>query len=134
MKYLLDTSICVFVIRQKPAVVLNRFLSYAAGELGISSISLAELRFGADKSSDPPRNHTALNGFLAPIQVAPFDDAAAESYGTVRSDLEQRGCKIGALDTLIAAHALALGIPVVTNNVSEFGRVSGLVVEDWTQP
>lgn len=134
MKYLLDTNFCVFVIRQRPQRALDRFREHDAGDLGISTITEAELRYGADKSRDPARNHAALNFFLAPLEIADFDSQAAEGYGRVRVDLESRGQAIGPLDTMIAAHALSLGVVVVTNNISEFSRVVGLNVEDWTQP
>lgn len=86
---------------------------------------------GADKSSDPAKNHSALNGFLAPLAIADFDAEAAEYYGKVRVDLERRGVPIGPLDTMIASHALRLRVPLVTNNTREFARVTGLLCEDW---
>lgn len=134
MQYLLDTNICIFVIRQRPAPLLQRFQQYRPDELAVSVVTLAELRYGADKSSDPAKNHSALDGFLAALAIVDFDAVAADWYGKVRADLESRGCPIGPLDTLIAAHALRLGVPVVTNNVGEFSRVTGLHVEDWTTP
>lgn len=134
MKYLLDTNICIFVIRQKPPIVLQRFQQFLANELAISAVTLAELRYGADKSSNPAKNHLALDGFLAAIQIVDFDSQAAELYGQIRADLEKSGTPIGPLDTLIAAHALRHGVPVVTNNSAEFSRVNGLIVEDWTLP
>jgi tRNA(fMet)-specific endonuclease VapC len=105
VKFLLDTNICVFVIRQKSTAVLNRCRQFPTGDLGVSTVTLAELRYGADKSHDPAKNHAALNGFLAPLEVAEFDASAAEHYGTIRTDPEQRGLPIGPLDVLIAAHA-----------------------------
>jgi len=134
VKYLLDTNICVFVIRKKSQLALQRLRQHPAGDVGISTITLAELRYGADKSQDPPKNHAALNAFLAPLEVVEFDAQAAEQYGRIRADLEKRGLPIGPLDTLIATHAQSLGLTLVTNNLSEFTRVSGLVVEDWTVP
>jgi tRNA(fMet)-specific endonuclease VapC len=134
VKYLLDTNICSFVIRGRRQRVVERFGQHRVGDLGISVVTLAELRFGADKSSDPAKNHIALDNFLLPLELVPFDQRAAEQYGKVRSDLESRGLPIGPLDTLIAAHALSLGIPLVTNNTAEFARVQGLSVEDWTVP
>lgn len=134
MKYLLDTNICVFVIRQKPPIVLQRFQRFAPDELGISTVTLAELRYGADHSSNPAQNHLALDDFLAALGIADFDALAADRYGQVRTDLERRGCPIGPLDTMIAAHALAAGLTLVTNNVGEFRRVAGLTVEDWASP
>lgn len=134
MKYLLDTNICVFIIRKKSQQALQRLRQHPTGDVGISTITLAELRFGADKSQHPPKNHAALDAFLAPLEVVAFDARAAEQYGGIRADLEKRGLPIGSLDTLIAAHAQSLSLILVTNNVSEFTRVSGLVVEDWTIP
>ena len=134
MKYLLDTNICVFIIRKKSQNALQRLGQHPMGVVGISVITLAELRYGADKSQDPPKNHAALMAFLAPLEVVEFDTSAADHYGIIRADLEKRGLPIGSLDMLIAAHAQSLGLTVVTNNVGEFTRVSGLAVEDWTLP
>ena len=134
MRYLLDTSTCVFIIRNKSQLALQRLRQHAAGVVGISSISLAEVRYGADKSQNPRKNHAALNSFLAPLEIVEFDAQAAGQYGSIRADLEKRGLPIGALDTLIAAHAQSLSMTLVTNNISEFTRVSGLPVEDWTVP
>ena len=133
MKYLLDTNICVFVIRRKSPLVLQRFRQQLPNDLGVSTVTLAELRFGADKSKDPIKNHAALNSFLAPIQVLTFDAECADYYGRVRSDLERRGLPIGPLDTMIAAQSLRLSVPLVTNNTGEFTRVSGLILEDWSK-
>jgi len=132
VRYLLDTNIYIFVIRQKPAWVLQRFEQQLPDEVAISSVALAELRYGADKSAAPARNHAALDSFLLPISVADFDSLAANHYGKVRAYLEQRGTAIGPLDTMIAAHALSLTVTLVTANTSEFSRVPGLVWEDWT--
>ena len=130
MKYLLDTNICVFVIRGKSPLVLQRFRQQLPDDLGVSTVTLAELRYGADKSNDPLRNHAALNSFLAPIQILTFDAECADYYGKVRSDLERRGLPIGPLDTMIAAQSLRLNVPLVTNNTGEFSRVPGLKLED----
>ncbi|MBI3824266.1 MAG: type II toxin-antitoxin system VapC family toxin [Planctomycetes bacterium] len=134
MKFLLDTNTCVFIIRKKSPLALQRLRHHAAGVVGISSITLAELRYGADKSQDPAKNHAALNGFLAPLEIVEFEAQAAGHYGVIRADLERRGLPIGPLDMLIAAHAKSMGFIVVTNNVSEFSSVPGLIVEDWTVP
>lgn len=134
MKYLLDTNICVFVIRQKSHEVLQHLRRHPAGDVGISTITLAELRYGADKSRDPTKNHAALEAFLAPLEIVDFDAAAADTYGRIRADLESRGVPIGPLDTVIAAHSLSLSVTLVTNNVREFARATGLIVEDWTAP
>lgn len=132
MKYLLDTNICIFVIRQKPAALLSRFRQQAVDEVAVSSVTLAELRYGAEKSRDPARNHAALDAFLAPFDMAPFDAQAADWYGKLRADLERRGLLIGPLDMMIAAQALSIGVALITNNIQEFSRVTGLRTEDWT--
>jgi tRNA(fMet)-specific endonuclease VapC len=134
VNYLLDTNICIFVIKKKPTGVLRRFQLHAPHEVAVSSVTLAELRYGADKSTRPQQNHAALDAFLAPISVADFDSRAADQYGKVRVELERRGTPIGPLDTLIAAHALSLGVILVTANTLEFTRVQALTVEDWTAP
>lgn len=131
MIYLLDTDICIHIIRHKPIVVLQKLNSFTLGEIGISSITAAELFVGVEKSQQPAQNRHALVQFLLPLEIAPFDDVAAVTYGQVRATLERQGTPIGALDTLIAAHALSRGWTLVTNNVREFGRVDGLVVDNW---
>ena len=132
MSWLLDTNICVFLIRQKSAIALSRFQAHPPTDILISSLTVAELRYGADKSARPAKNHAAVTAFLTPLTVVDFEITAADYYGTIRSDLERRGVPIGPLDTLIAAHAMSLGVTVVTNNTSEFARVPGLAIEDWS--
>ena len=134
MKYLLDTNICVFLFRRKFPSVLQRLHQTQAGEVGISAVTLAELRYGADRSSDPPKNHAVIDAFLTTVAVVEFREDAARLYGLVHSDSESRGTPIGPLDNMIAAHTLSLGVTLVTNNVREFSRVTGLVVEDWCEP
>ncbi len=131
MKYMLDTNICIYLIKKKPAKVLERLAEHEVSEVGLSAITLSELEFGVQKSEQKERNTLALAEFLAPLEVVPFDHVAAKDYGTVRAGLEQKGKPLGALDTLIAAHALALGSTLVTNNTREFRRVPGLKVENW---
>ncbi len=128
---MLDTNICIYVIKRDPRQVIERFRSFAVGEIGISVITLAELQYGASKSSQPRRNHEALQQFVSPLLVADFDRRASGVYAELRPKLERRGRPIGAMDLLIAAHALSLGVPLVTNNEKEFRRVAGLVVENW---
>jgi tRNA(fMet)-specific endonuclease VapC len=131
MKYLLDTNICIALIRQKPAKLLSHLTSTEPGEVGISSVTLAELFYGVEKSTQPEKNRAALQQFLLPLELADFDGAAAQAYGQVRVGLEQDGKVIGSMDILIAAHALSLNAILVTNNIKEFGRVPGLRLEDW---
>lgn len=130
--YLLDTNICVYIINLRPLGVRERLAQHGADEVGVSSLTIAELRYGADRSSRPARNHENLDKFLLPLDLYDFDVDAAASYGKVRAELEQRGTPIGPLDTLIAAHALSLDATLVTNNTREFGRVPELRLEDWT--
>ena len=131
MVLLLDTDICIYLIREKPRSILDRFNQHAVGDLGISVITLAELEYGVSKSSKPAKNKEALDQFVAPLDVAAFDRSATAAYGKLRAMLEKKGQSIGAMDLLIAAHALALDVRLVTHNVREFGRVPGLRVETW---
>ena len=131
MKYLLDTNICIALIRQRPAGLLQRLTALEPGEVGLSSITLAELIYGADKSSQTEQNLAALEQFLLPLELVNFDESAATAYGQIRAGLEREGKVIGSMDMLIAAHALSLNTILVTNNTKEFGRVSGLLLEDW---
>ena len=129
--FLLDTNICAHLINRRPERVYPRLVAHRNDGVGLSSLTVAELRYGADKSSRPAQNHSALNEFLAPLDVYAFDAEAAVVYGSVRVDLERRGLPIGPLDLLIAAHALSLDAVLVTNNVREFARVPGLRLENW---
>ena len=131
MKFLLDTNICIYLIKQKPPEVLQKFNTYQVGDIGISSISVAELKFGVQKSQFPNKNDRALEKFLLPLQIVDFNRAAADTYGTVRAMLEKKGTPIGSLDTLIAAHALSLGVILITNNEKEFNRVPNLKLDNW---
>ena len=132
MKLLLDTNICIYIIKQQPAAVLKRFVEYQVGDIGISSITLSELRYGVAKSAHREKNAKALDEFVIPLEVISFDDEAAHVYGDIRATLEKAGTPIGAMDMLIAAHAVSLGIPLVTNNTREFVRISTLTIVDWT--
>ena len=128
--HLLDTNICIYIINKRPPQVLARFDGLRYGAVGISSITGAELSFGVAKSGSA-RNRDALDKFLAPLEVLPFDEAAMRVYGPLRAALQRQGQAIGSLDMLIAAHALALEATLVTNNLAEFARVPGLVCENW---
>ena len=128
---LLDTNTCIYLIRRRPKEALRRFERFEVGEVGVSVITVSELRYGVEKSTRPEQNLRALEQFLLPLEVLDFGPEATVSYGRVRASLEERGMPIGPLDTLIAAHALSLGATLVTNNTREFGRVSGLQIEDW---
>ena len=127
---LLDTNICIYIINMRPPEVLARFREYRLGEIGVCSVVVAELAYGVAKSQSA-RNRSALEMFLAPLEVLPFDQAAVWAYGELRASLEREGQPIGALNTMIAAHALSLDAPLVTNNTREFARVPGLRLENW---
>jgi tRNA(fMet)-specific endonuclease VapC len=129
---LLDTNICIHVINAKPPAVLERFRQHRMGEIGLCSVVAAELAYGVAKSGSA-RNRQALEMFLAPLIILPFDDAALWAYGDLRAELERKGTPIGALDTMIAAHALSQQSTLVTNNTREFARVPGLALENWVQ-
>jgi tRNA(fMet)-specific endonuclease VapC len=131
MVLLLDTNICIYLIREKPRSILERFKKHAVGDIGISAITLAELEYGVSKSSKPAANKEALDQFVAPLELVAFDRSATAVYGKLRTTLEKKGQSIGAMDLLIAAHALALNVRLVTHNVREFARVPGLRVETW---
>ena len=132
MSYLLDTNICIYIINNRPEKVLQRFRKERIGNIGISSITASELTYGVIKSGSK-RNRLALEMFLAPLEIYPFGELVIWHYGEVRADLEKRGKPIGALDTMIAAHALALNAILVTNNTREFSRVESLHHENWAQ-
>jgi Predicted nucleic acid-binding protein, contains PIN domain len=132
MKYMMDTNICIYIIKRKPMEVFARFQEHEYSEICISSITLAELSYGVEKSSNISQNKFALHCFLAPVDILQFTDRAAIEYGKIRASLERRGEVIGAYDMLIAAHAYSEGITLVTNNTSEFSRISGLNIENWT--
>jgi len=127
---LLDTNICIYIINAKPPAVLARFQQYRLGDIGVCSVVAAELAFGVAKSGSL-RNRQALEMFLAPLAILPFDDAAVWAYGDLRAELERRGTPIGSLDTMIAAHALSLQARLVTNNTREFAKVPGLQLDNW---
>jgi len=129
---MLDTNICIYIIKQKPPVVLEHFRDYQVGDIAISSITLAELRYGVAKSHYRDKNARALDEFILPLEILPFDEAATTAYGEIRAALEKAGTPIGSMDLLIAAHAASLGVTLVTNNTREFSRVPGLTVVDWS--
>jgi tRNA(fMet)-specific endonuclease VapC len=131
MKLMLDTNICIAIIRRRPKDILQKFSSYQVGDICISSITLAELRYGVSKSLYQEQNQVALDEFILPLEVVAFDHTAALFYGGLRSALEKQGTPIGPLDTMIGAHALSLNLTLVTNNTKEFNRIPRLKVIDW---
>ncbi|MDC9613401.1 tRNA(fMet)-specific endonuclease VapC [Xenorhabdus khoisanae] len=131
IKYLLDTNIVIFTIKRRPESLLPKFNQHAS-QLAISTITLAELIFGAEKSSNPEKNLATVEDFTSRLTVLPYDEQAAFHYGNIRAVLEKQGKRIGDNDLHIAGHARSKGLIVVTNNTREFNRVDGLRVEDWT--
>lgn len=131
MKYMLDTNIIAYAKNNRPEIVLEKFQQHKPEDMCVSAITLAELEYGVWNSSRPEQNRTALMLFLSGIQVLPFEGEAAIEYGAIRADLKKKGIPIGANDLLIAAHAKAAGLTLVTNNTREFERVEGLKLENW---
>ena len=133
MTYMLDTNICIYLIKNKPNNILAKLKAVIKEGVSISTITLAELEHGVALSAFPEKNADALTQFLAIIDVLSFDARAAFQYGVIRAELQRRGSLIGQMDMLIAAHAKAYGYIVVTDNLRDFARVDGLIVEDWTK-
>ena len=131
MTYMLDTNICIYAIKNRPEQVLSRIKENLLSGLCISAITLAELEHGVEKSQFPKRNRAALLQFLSILEVLPFDDDAAEEYGRICADLQRKGMPIGTMDMLIAGHARAENLILVTNNTREFERVENLRLENW---
>ena len=130
MKYMLDTNICIFIIKNKPENVLRQLKSKRSEGLSISAITLAELEHGVAASAYPEKNALALLKFMVIADCLPFFQQAAAEYGRIRNNLQKKGTPIGTMDMLIAAHAKSLGLTLVTNNTREFSRVEGLRIED----
>lgn len=130
LRYLLDTNICIYVIKHRPTVVRETF-NRQHGRMAVSAITLAELMHGAEKSTDPPRNLAVVEDFCSRLVVLPYSTKAAIHYGSIRSELERAGRPIGVTDLHIAAHARSEGLVLVTNNMREFERVKGIMLKNW---
>ena len=135
-RFVLDTDICIYLLNQRPEHehILQRMDGRSYGEILLSAITLAELRYGIAASQRREANLSKLELFLAQFEVVPFDEAAAASYGSIRAHLRAKGMPIGPLDTLIAGHAKTLEATLVTNNTAKFSRVPGLALENWLEP
>lgn len=131
MKYLLDTNICIYIIKKKPESIIKIFSKIKLGDVAISAITIAELYFGLAKSSKPNENTIALQEFLQPLVTLDFNSDDAVVYGRIRAELEANGQMIGAMDLLIAAIALSRELILVTNNEKEFSRINDLKLENW---
>jgi tRNA(fMet)-specific endonuclease VapC len=134
VQYLLDTDICIYIAKQKPAQVLTRFGRLRPGDVGMSVITYLELVYGACKSERAEANLAKIEELRLIIPALSLDTAVANHYGRLRTELERKGSPIGGYDMLIAAHALSLGLTLVTNNVREFSRVEGLRLDNWAAP
>lgn len=129
-KYLLDTDICIYTIKNRPTHVRETFIRHQE-QLCVSTVTVMELIYGAEKSAVPERNLAVVEGFLARLAVLDYDHRAAEHTGQLRAELQKRGKPIGPYDQMIAGHARSLGLVLVTSNMREFERVSGLRIENW---
>lgn len=130
LKYMLDTDICIYTIKRKPAH-LKRLFNAHIGQLCISSVTWGELIRGAEKSQQVAHNLAVIEGFAARLEILDFDRSAAQHFGEIRANLEKRGTPIGGYDVMIAGHARSSGLILVTNNEAEFNRVEGLRVQNW---
>jgi len=133
MRFLLDTNICIYIIKQKPLKVFKKFQTLNPLDVGVSSITIAELEYGAYKSQRQEQNRAALSQFLIPLEILPFDERATQTYGQIRAELERRGTVIGSMDMLIASQAISLGLTLATNNVRELSQIPGLTLENWVE-
>lgn len=132
LRYMLDTNICIYVIKNRPSALREKFNKHAQ-DLCISTVTLAELMYGAEKSANRKSNLDVVESFAARLSVLPFDEKAAAHHGQIRAELEHKGTPIGPYDLMIAGHARGEGLVLVTNNVCEFERVAGLRIENWTE-
>ncbi len=131
IKYMIDTNIGIYIMNQRPIEVIYKFKQFDIGEIGVSTITVSELQYGAAKSKNREVNKQRVDEFLLPFEIMPYDELAADSYGNIRCQLEKRGEKIGPLDLLIAAHAVSRDLILITNNEKEFKRVENLQLENW---
>jgi tRNA(fMet)-specific endonuclease VapC len=133
VRYLLDTNLCIYIAKRKPASVHSRFARLRPGDVGMSVVTYLELVYGARKSQHPEDNLSRIEELERLIPAQPLGADAAEHYGALRVALERKGSPIGAYDMLIAAHALSLNLVLVTNNAREFSRIEGLRLENWAE-
>jgi tRNA(fMet)-specific endonuclease VapC len=131
IKFLLDTNICIYIIKKSPPKVFKKLETMKMGDVGISSITYCELQFRVANSKNREKNQDALNEFLAPLEILPFPGEAAVLYGEVKTYLKKKGRPIGPLDLLIGVHALHSEVTLITNNTSEFSRIPDLKVKNW---
>ena len=133
MRYLLDTNICSYILKNRPLSVKQKFDEVGAEQLCISSVVLAELYYGAARHPKSVIIRKEIDDFASRLLVVAWDEQAANHYGTIRAALEKVGTPVGAMDMLIAAHARSMGATLVTNNLREFERIEGLVLQNWVE-
>ena len=133
MRYMLDTSICIYIIREKPVKVLKKLRSFDIADIVISAITHSELEYGIAKSRRYKANQQALTQFLSSLEILPYDDEAAVNFGQIRSHLEKKDAAVGAMDLLIGAHARSISVTLVTNNHRGYRKIPGLRVENWAK-
>jgi len=133
MRWMLDTNTCIAIIKRQPDSAIRKLRGKSIGQVGLSSVALGELTYGAEVSARPDQNLQALHEFLLPLDIASYDEACAFRYGQLRAQLKKKGRPLGALDILIAAHALTLEVTLVTHNTAEFSHAAGLRLEDWLE-
>ncbi|MDY0223577.1 MAG: type II toxin-antitoxin system VapC family toxin [Desulfobacterium sp.] len=133
MRYLLDTNICIYLIKKRPPEVIERFRQHSPQDVAICTITLYELQYGVEKSQYRQRSENALTKFLLPLNLIPFDHSAAMEAAAIRAQLERKGMLIGPYDLLIAGLARSLGLKLVTNNIKEFERIVDLSLENWVE-
>lgn len=133
LKYLLDTNIVIYTVKNKPALVRDAFTRHH-GQIAISTVTMMELVYGAERSAQPERNLETIEGFAARVDLLDFDERAAAHAAQIRADLAAKGTPIGPYDTMIAGHARSIGLVLVTNDQREFKRVAGLQLENWATP
>lgn len=131
MLYLLDTNICSYIIKKNPTRVFDKFKNYGTEDIAVSSLTLAEMQYGVAKSEYRQKAQRALDEFMRPLTVLDFNADAAVVYGEIRAHLTREGQLIGGMDMLIAAQAISANVTLVSNNMREFSRVPGLLIENW---
>lgn len=129
--YMLDTNICIYLIKKRPPTVLERFQQISSQEICLSIITLAELQYGVEKSASKQLNQTIIDDFVSRLQVLSWDRLAVKYYGKIRANLEKKGTPIGLMDLMIASHCLSLNYTLITNNIKEFERIPELKIENW---
>ncbi len=133
MRYLLDSNICIYIMKKHPREVIHKFKQHDPGVIGVSTITVSELQYGISKSRKPILNAQRVQEFLAPLEIIPYDEKAAAVYGHIRCQIEEHGKPLGPLDVLIAAHVLSRDLTLITNNEEEFRRINRLKVENWVE-